>query len=101
MVDVAVAFWKGSVVTSIGCCPPTYPVPAPSILTVPIPFFRTTNDLVEKLDASDDPKTVLPWNPPIFRAPSRGLIGYHSQFLTETKGTGILNRVFYSYQAFK
>ena len=37
----------------------------------------------------------------IFRAPSRGLIGYHSQFLTETKGTGILNRVFYSYQAFK
>ena len=66
---VAVAFWKGSVVTSIGCCPPTYPVPAPSILTVPILFFRTTKDLVEKLDASDDPKTVLPWNPPIFRAP--------------------------------
>ena len=30
----------------------------------------------------------------IFRAPSRGLIGYQNQFLTETKGTGVLNRVF-------
>ena len=66
---VAVAFWKGSVITSIGCCPPTYPVPAPSILTVPILFFRTTKDLVEKLDASDDPNTVDPPNPAIFRAP--------------------------------
>ena len=66
---VAVAFWKGSVITSTGCCPPTYPVPAPVILTLPILFLRTTKDLVEKLDASDDPKTVLPWNPPIFRAP--------------------------------
>ena len=46
-----------------------YPVPAPVRLTVPIPFLRITNDLVEKLDASDDPNTVLPANPPIFRAP--------------------------------
>ena len=37
----------------------------------------------------------------IFRAPSRGLIGYQNQFLTETKGTGVLNRVFDSYQPFK
>ena len=37
----------------------------------------------------------------IFRAPSRGLIGYQNQFLTETKGTGILNRVFDSYDIFK
>jgi hypothetical protein len=68
-VTVAVATWNGLVVTDTGCCPPTYPVPAPSMLTVPILFLRTTNDLVEKLDASEDPKTVLPWNPPIFRAP--------------------------------
>ena len=66
---MAAAFWKGSVITSTGCCPPTYPVPAPVILTLPILFLRTTKDLVEKLDASDDPNTVLPWNPPIFRAP--------------------------------
>ena len=37
----------------------------------------------------------------IFRAPSRGLIGYQNQFLTETKGTGVLNRVFDAYDIFK
>ena len=37
----------------------------------------------------------------IFKAPSRGLIGYQSKFLTETKGTGVLNRVFHSYEMFK
>ena len=37
----------------------------------------------------------------IFKAPSRGLIGYQNQFLTETKGTGVLNRVFEKYDAFK
>ena len=37
----------------------------------------------------------------IFKAPSRGLIGYQSKFLTETKGTGVLNRVFHSYEIFK
>ncbi len=33
----------------------------------------------------------------IFRAPSRGLIGYQSEFLTDTRGTGIMNRLFDSY----
>ena len=37
----------------------------------------------------------------IFKAPSRGLIGYQNQFLTETKGTGVLNRVFEKYDSFK
>ena len=37
----------------------------------------------------------------IFKVPSRGLIGYHGQFLTETRGTGVLNRVFHSYDLFK
>ena len=32
-----------------------------------------------------------------FLGPSRGLIGYHGQFLTDTRGTGIMNRVFHSY----
>lgn len=36
-----------------------------------------------------------------FIGPSRGLIGYHGQFLTETRGTGIMNRVFDSYGPFK
>jgi GTP-binding protein len=37
----------------------------------------------------------------IFKAPSRGLIGYQSRFLTDTKGTGVLNRIFHSYGPFK
>jgi GTP-binding protein len=32
-----------------------------------------------------------------FLAPSRGLIGYHGQFLTDTRGTGIMNRVFHEF----
>ena len=30
-----------------------------------------------------------------FLAPSRGLIGYQSQFMTDTRGTGVFNRVFH------
>ncbi len=37
----------------------------------------------------------------IFRAPSRALIGYQSKFLTETRGTGVVNRLFDSYGPFK
>lgn len=33
----------------------------------------------------------------IFHAPSRGLIGYQSQFLTDTRGTGLMNRLFHEY----
>jgi len=33
-----------------------------------------------------------------FIIPSRGLIGYHGEFLTDTRGTGIMNRLFSGYQ---
>ncbi|MDX9780061.1 MAG: GTP-binding protein, partial [bacterium] len=33
-----------------------------------------------------------------FRIPSRGMIGYRSQFLTDTKGRGVLNSIFYAYE---
>ncbi len=36
-----------------------------------------------------------------FIAPSRGLIGYQSQFLTDTRGTGLMNRLFSSYGPYK
>ena len=36
-----------------------------------------------------------------FHAPSRGLIGYQSKFLTDTRGTGVLNRLFHSYALYK
>ena len=36
----------------------------------------------------------------IFKCPSRSLIGYQSQFLTETRGTGVINRLFDSYERY-
>ena len=33
----------------------------------------------------------------LFHAPSRALIGYQSRFLTSTRGTGVMNRIFHSY----
>ncbi len=36
-----------------------------------------------------------------FLAPSRGLIGYHGQFLTETRGTGVMHRLYHGYAPFK
>ncbi len=36
-----------------------------------------------------------------FLAPSRGLIGYQSQFLTDTRGTGVMNRIYHSYGPYK
>ena len=34
----------------------------------------------------------------VFFAPTRGLIGYHNEFMTDTRGTGVMNRVFHAYQ---
>jgi GTP-binding protein len=36
-----------------------------------------------------------------FHIPSRGLIGYHGEFLTDTRGTGIMNRLFAGYGPWK
>jgi len=36
-----------------------------------------------------------------FIAPSRGLIGYQSEFLTDTRGTGVMNRLYHSHQPHK
>lgn len=37
----------------------------------------------------------------IFIAPSRGLIGYQGEFMTDTRGTGIMSRLFHSYGPYK
>ncbi|MFV0360007.1 translational GTPase TypA [Tropicimonas sp.] len=37
----------------------------------------------------------------IAHVPSRGLIGYHGEFLTDTRGTGVLNRVFYTWAPYR
>jgi GTP-binding protein len=37
----------------------------------------------------------------VAHVPSRGLIGYHGEFLTDTRGTGVLNRVFHDWAPYK
>lgn len=36
-----------------------------------------------------------------FKIPARGLIGYRTEFLTDTKGVGVMSHVFDSYEAYK
>ncbi|MEL6479210.1 MAG: translational GTPase TypA [Pseudomonadota bacterium] len=52
-------------------------------------------DLVE-MKAAGAGKTRI-----VARVPSRGLIGYHGEFLTDTRGTGVLNRVFHDWTPHK
>lgn len=37
----------------------------------------------------------------VFHAPTRGLIGYQSELMTDTRGTAIMNRLFHAYLPFK
>ncbi|WP_274423359.1 translational GTPase TypA [Chelativorans sp. YIM 93263] len=37
----------------------------------------------------------------VFHAPTRGLIGYQSELLTDTRGTAVMNRLFHEYQPYK
>jgi len=37
----------------------------------------------------------------VFHAPTRGLIGYQGELLTDTRGTAIMNRIFYGYAPYK
>src|SRR5690606_37845086 len=37
----------------------------------------------------------------VFHVPSRGLIGYHGEFLTDTRGTGVMNKLFHGYAPYK
>ncbi len=52
-------------------------------------------DLVE-MKSSGFNKTRI-----IFNVPSRAMIGFQGEFLTATKGTGVLNRLFHSYELYK
>ncbi|MDC0164121.1 translational GTPase TypA [Candidatus Pelagibacter bacterium] len=52
---------------------------------------RRKGKLIDLKDTGKDKKRL------IFHAPTRGLMGYTSRFLTLTKGTGVINRIFYTY----
>ena len=57
---------------------------------------RRRGELIEMIPSQIGNKVRL-----IFNAPSRGLIGYHSEFLTDTRGTGVMNRLFKCYEPHK
>ena len=57
---------------------------------------RRKAELIEMIPSQLGNKVRL-----IFNAPSRGLIGYHSEFLTDTRGTGVMNRLFKGYEPYK
>ena len=52
---------------------------------------RRKGKLIELKDTGKNKKRL------IFNAPTRGLMGYTSRFLTLTKGTGVINRIFHAY----
>ncbi len=56
---------------------------------------RRKGKLIDLKDTGKNKKRL------IFHAPTRGLMGYTSRFLTLTKGNGVINRIFHSYGAFE
>ena len=56
---------------------------------------RKKGKLIELKDTGKNKKRL------IFHAPTRGLMGYTSRFLTLTKGNGVINRIFHSYGPFE
>ena len=65
-----------------------------------------TGSIIEKLgrrkgELIDMSPTSSGYTRMIFRIPARGLIGYRTEFLTDTKGTGVLNSEFEEYAPYK
>ena len=56
---------------------------------------RRKGKLIELKDTGKNKKRL------IFHAPTRGLMGYTSRYLTLTKGNGVINRIFHSYGKFE
>jgi len=56
---------------------------------------RRKGKLIDLKDTGKNKKRL------IFHAPTRGLMGYTSRFLTLTKGNGVINRIFHSYGKFE
>jgi len=56
---------------------------------------RRKGKLLDLKDTGKDKKRL------IFHAPTRGLMGYTSRFLTLTKGTGVINRIFHGFGRFE
>ncbi|UQY79849.1 GTP-binding protein TypA/BipA [Candidatus Hepatincola sp. Av] len=66
-------------------------------------FAGTIIETLQKRKARIEEMYITPDNKQrvVFVAPTRGLIGYYSKFLTDTKGTGTMARLFHSYEPWK
>ncbi|XWO13337.1 GTP-binding protein TypA/BipA [Candidatus Hepatincola sp. Pdp] len=66
-------------------------------------FAGTIIETLQKRKARIEEMYTTPDNKQrvVFVAPTRGLIGYYSKFLTDTKGTGTMARLFHSYEPWK
>ena len=72
------------------------------IIDVDDDYMSTVIDSMNKRKASMiDMTNIAGKTRLIFKCPSRSLIGYQSQFLTETRGTGVINRLFDSYNEYR
>ena len=56
---------------------------------------RRRGDLVEMRPAGAGKQRL------VFHAPSRALIGYYGEFLTDTRGTGVMNRLFHAFEPYR
>ena len=56
---------------------------------------RRKGDLVELRPSGENRSRI------VLHIPSRGLIGFNGEFMTDTKGTGILNRLFHAWEPLK
>ena len=74
----------------------TIDVPADSVGTVIEKLGRRKGELLEMNPIGSGSRTRIEYS-----IPSRCLIGYRSEFMTDTKGEGILNTLFDGYQPFK
>lgn len=70
-------------------------VPEPYVGTVIEKTGKCKGELVNMTNASGSTVKLE------FLIPARGLIGYRSDFLTDTRGTGIMNHVFECYELYK
>ncbi len=70
------------------CHKPLWCVPPPFTVRGPQRKGR-----VVEMHASGKGKTRM-----VFHVPSRGLIGYHGEFLTDTRGTGVMHRIFHGWE---
>ncbi|MBQ4327942.1 MAG: translational GTPase TypA [Clostridia bacterium] len=74
----------------------TIDVPAESVGTVIEKLGRRKGELLEMNPIGSGSRTRIEYS-----IPSRCLIGYRSEFMTDTKGEGIINTLFDGYQPFK